>query len=196
MLDGDKYGLDIIKEVEIRSNGTYELKQPTLYSCLKRLENQELISSYWLDSDIGGRRHYYKLTEKGKDSLLQKQEEWTKSKFIIDNLLSNHDYDEYRLVKKEDYEKIIEGKQFDYKPEQSESTYPATDAKNIENDENDDFVLEDNNSDEFHNEDYEESDDDMHNELEDFSSFNELETIDLDEESNNDIDNFEMDTRT
>ena len=57
MLDGDKYGLDIIKEVESRSNGTYELKQPTLYSCLKRLENQQLISSYWLDSDIGGRRH-------------------------------------------------------------------------------------------------------------------------------------------
>ena len=119
MLDGDKYGLDIIKEVEIRSNGTYELKQPTLYSCLKRLENQELISSYWLDSDIGGRRHYYKLTEKGKESLLQKQEEWAKSKFIIDNLLSNHDYDEYRLVKKTDYEKIIEGKQFEYTPENS-----------------------------------------------------------------------------
>lgn len=116
MLDGDKYGLDIIKDVEIKSNGTYELKQPTLYSCLKRLENQELISSYWLDSDIGGRRHYYKLTEKGRDSLLKKQEEWAKSKFIIDNLLSNHDYDEYRLVKKEDYDKIIEGKQFEYTP--------------------------------------------------------------------------------
>ena len=67
MLDGDKYGLDIIKEVEARSNGTYELKQPTLYSCLKRLENQELISSYWLDSDIGGKRHYYKLTDKGRE---------------------------------------------------------------------------------------------------------------------------------
>ena len=125
MLDGDKYGLDIIKEVEIRSNGTYELKQPTLYSCLKRLENQELISSYWLDSDIGGRRHYYKLTEKGKESLLQKQEEWAKSKFIIDNLLSNHNYDEYRLVKKDDYEKIIEGKKFEY----NESAEPSTTAQ-------------------------------------------------------------------
>ncbi|MBQ4542127.1 MAG: helix-turn-helix transcriptional regulator [Clostridia bacterium] len=125
MLNEDKYGLDIIKEVGEKSSGTYELKQPTLYSCLKRLENQELISSYWLDSDIGGRRHYYKLTEKGKDSLLQKQEEWTKSKFIIDNLLSNHDYDEYRLVKKEDYEKIIEGKKFDYKPEESQQPLPA-----------------------------------------------------------------------
>ncbi len=114
MLDGDKYGLDIIKEVEARSNGTYELKQPTLYSCLKRLENQELISSYWLDSDIGGKRHYYKLTDKGREFFEKKQEEWSKSKFIIDNLLSNFNYDEYRLVKKDDYDKIIEGKQFVY----------------------------------------------------------------------------------
>ena len=121
MLDGDKYGLDIIKEVESRSNGTYELKQPTLYSCLKRLENQELISSYWLDSDIGGRRHYYKLTEKGRDFYDKKQEEWAKSKFIIDNLLSNYNYEEYRLVKKDDYDKIIENKQPDY------STSPVTD---------------------------------------------------------------------
>ena len=153
MLDGDKYGLDIIKEVETRSNGTYELKQPTLYSCLKRLENQELISSYWLDSDIGGRRHYYKLTEKGKASLLQKQEEWAKSKFIIDNLLSNHDYDEYRLVKKEDYDKIIEGKQFEYKPEQTAAPQesvesPADDKVEIEESNTEEFVEESDEQDE------------------------------------------------
>lgn len=107
MLNEDKYGLDIIKEVEQRSNGTYELKQPTLYSCLKRLENQELISSYWLNSDIGGRRHYYKLTEKGREFYNKKQEEWAKSKFVIDNLLSNYNYEEYRLVKKDDYDKAL-----------------------------------------------------------------------------------------
>ena len=110
MLGGDMYGLDIIREVENKSNGTYELKQPTLYSCLKRLENQELISSYWLDSEIGGRRHYYKLTDKGRETIKSKQEEWSKSKFIIDNLLGDFNSEEYRLVKKDDYEKIIEGK--------------------------------------------------------------------------------------
>lgn len=121
MLSGDMYGLDIIKEVENKSNGTYELKQPTLYSCLKRLENQELISSYWLDSDIGGKRHYYKLTEKGHEELSKKQEEWSKSKFIIDNLLGNFNAEEYRLVKKDDYNKIIEGKKFEYTEEDSET---------------------------------------------------------------------------
>ena len=129
MLDGDKYGLDIIKEVEARSNGTYELKQPTLYSCLKRLENQELISSYWLDSDIGGKRHYYKLTDKGREFFEKKQEEWSKSKFIIDNLLSNFNYDEYRLVKKDDYDKIIEGKQFVYDNNaETQNQSPASDS--------------------------------------------------------------------
>ena len=127
MLEEDKYGLDIIKEVENKSNGTYELKQPTLYSCLKRLENQELISSYWVDSDIGGRRHYYKLTDKGREFYNKKQEEWSKSKFIIDNLLSNFNDEEYRLVKKEDYDKIIEKKEEnlnsenDFEPENNET---------------------------------------------------------------------------
>lgn len=111
MLEEDKYGLDIIKEVEQRSSGTYELKQPTLYSCLKRLENQELITSYWLDSDIGGRRHYYKLTEKGREFYNKKQEEWAKSKFIIDNLLSNYNYEEYRLVSKDEYDQIQQDKE-------------------------------------------------------------------------------------
>lgn len=138
MLSGDMYGLDIIKEVENKSNGTYELKQPTLYSCLKRLENQELISSYWLDSDIGGKRHYYKLTEKGHDVLSKKQEEWSKSKFIIDNLLGDFNSDEYRLVKKDDYDKIIEGKKFEYNEEDSKVNLP----NNVDAEEKDTVTIE------------------------------------------------------
>ena len=106
--DGDKYGIEICKEVEEKSNGTYELKQPTLYSCLKRLEGQGLISSYWEDSDIGGKRHYYKLTDAGKESYVKNQEEWMRSRQIIDNLISNN-YEEatsYTLMKKEDIETL------------------------------------------------------------------------------------------
>lgn len=164
MLDGDKYGLDIIKEVESRSNGTYELKQPTLYSCLKRLENQQLISSYWLDSDIGGRRHYYKLTDKGHETLQKKQEEWAKSKFIIDNLLSNYNYDEYRLVKKDDYDKIIEGKQFVY--ESPNSPVSETPLESFENNETEYEMPTDEND-----EDYVRVNDES-----DLNEFNELES--------------------
>ena len=83
----DRYGYEICKEVEEKTNGAYELKQPTLYSCLKRLEDQKMISSYWKDSDIGGRRHYYRLTQKGRNTLDRNQEEWMKSRSIIDSLI-------------------------------------------------------------------------------------------------------------
>ena len=89
LFDGDKYGYEICKEVEERSNGTYELKQPTLYSCLKRLEDKGFISSYWEDSDIGGKRHYYKLTDSGKEEYNKNQQEWIKSRSIIDELISD-----------------------------------------------------------------------------------------------------------
>ena len=89
--DGDKYGFEICKEVEEKSGGHYELKQPTLYSCLKRLESQKLISSYWEDSDIGGKRHYYKLTELGKQTYQKNQDDWTRSRQIIDNLIQSED---------------------------------------------------------------------------------------------------------
>lgn len=89
LADGDKYGYEIIKEIETKSNGTYELKQPTLYSCLKRLEGQGFISAYWVNSEIGGRRHYYKLTEQGRKEYTTNMNEWLSSRGIIDNLISN-----------------------------------------------------------------------------------------------------------
>ena len=65
LANGDKYGYEIIKEVEEYSNGKIQLKQPSLYSSLSRFEEKKFVSSYWGDSDIGGRRHYYHLTDEG-----------------------------------------------------------------------------------------------------------------------------------
>ena len=104
---GDKYGLEIIQEIEDKSNGSYELKQPTLYSCLKRLEAQGLISSYWEDSEIGGKRHYYKLTEQGKETYVNNQKEWLRSREIIDNLIYNTTMD-YAPIYDNDAEKPVQ----------------------------------------------------------------------------------------
>ena len=73
---GDKYGYEICKEVEEKTNGAYILKQPSLYSGLKRLEAQGDIKSYWRDSALGGRRHYYTMTESGKERLENSQFNW------------------------------------------------------------------------------------------------------------------------
>ncbi len=65
----DKYGYEIIDDVLKKTNGQMSIKQPSLYSSLKRMEEQSLISSYWRDSEIGGKRHYYHLTDLGKKHL-------------------------------------------------------------------------------------------------------------------------------
>ncbi len=72
LMEGDKYGYEIIQEVSRRSDGKIVLKQPSLYSSLKRFEQKGYISSYWGDSDIGGRRHYYTITEPGRAYILSK----------------------------------------------------------------------------------------------------------------------------
>lgn len=73
---GDKYGYEICQEIETKTNGNYILKQPSLYSGLKRLESQKLVTSYWGDSEIGGRRHYYSLTQEGKQKIEQSNFSW------------------------------------------------------------------------------------------------------------------------
>ena len=62
---GDKYGLEIVESIKSASNDQIEIKQPTLYPLLKKLEKSKFISSYWQDSEIGGKRHYYKITSNG-----------------------------------------------------------------------------------------------------------------------------------
>lgn len=64
--ENDKYGLEITKSIETKSNGNIMIKQPTLYTILKKLEKSKFITSYWQDSDIGGKRHYYKITDNGR----------------------------------------------------------------------------------------------------------------------------------
>lgn len=84
----DKYGYEIIKDVENITNGKLILKQPSLYSCLRRMEEQDLITSYWQDSDIGGKRHYYSLTEKGKEHYEENQQNWSSDEALINSLPS------------------------------------------------------------------------------------------------------------
>ena len=89
LYDGDKYGYDIINEIEKKSGGLYTLKQPTLYSALKRLESLKYVESYYGDFSNGGRRKYFRLTEKGKQTAEHDLSEWEYSRTVIDSLISD-----------------------------------------------------------------------------------------------------------
>ena len=93
LYDGDKYGYEIINEIEEKSKGQYALKQPTLYSALKRLESQDYVTSYWGGVSNGGRRKYFQITDKGRKVVEQNLAEWEYSRTVIDSLISERDYD-------------------------------------------------------------------------------------------------------
>lgn len=84
---GDNYGYEIMKAVVVCSQGDYELKEPSLYTSLKRLEKQGYIQSYWGDESQGGRRKYYHITESGRAALTNAVAQWERAKKILDRLL-------------------------------------------------------------------------------------------------------------
>lgn len=95
LYERDKYGYEIINDIESKSHGQYTLKQPTLYSALKRLENQGYIKAYWKTDEVtlGGRRKYFTLTENGKEITEKNLAEWEYSRTIIDSLISDKSFD-------------------------------------------------------------------------------------------------------
>ncbi len=95
LYERDKYGYEIIEEIESKSHGQYSLKQPTLYSALKRLESQGYINAYWKTDEVsnGGRRKYYTLTDSGREITERNQAEWEYSRTVIDSLISERNFD-------------------------------------------------------------------------------------------------------
>lgn len=87
LIDGDKYGYEITKLIYEHSGQVYELKEATMYSSLKRLENDACITSYWGNETQGGRRKYYHITAKGHDLYAENKQNWTFAKQILDKLL-------------------------------------------------------------------------------------------------------------
>lgn len=87
LLEQDSYGYQINKDIQEKTNNLYELKEATLYSAFRRLEQEGYISSYWGDEGSGARRRYYSITGQGRDAYERQKKEWEQTKMIIDKLL-------------------------------------------------------------------------------------------------------------
>ena len=87
LIENDRYGYEIVKLVNQYSGGEYELKEATMYSSVKRLEAEGDIEWYWGDETQGGRRKYFKITEKGKETYNRNKSNWDYAKRVLENLL-------------------------------------------------------------------------------------------------------------
>ncbi len=88
LMEHDSYGYEINKAVYKASNQMYELKEATLYTAFKRLEDAGHISSYWGDQTTGARRKYYTITNIGREFYKQKIDEWLEAKKLLDTLFN------------------------------------------------------------------------------------------------------------
>ena len=83
----DSYGYEINKTIESLSGGAFVLKEATLYTAFRRLEDSGLIVSYWGDEAVGARRKYYKITQQGWEAYRQARAEWADTVRILHALL-------------------------------------------------------------------------------------------------------------
>ena len=86
LLDSDKHTGQIKEEIESRSDGQFELKQGTFYSCLQRIVKQGYVTEYRV-STPEGRKKFYQLTEKGKVYIDENKDRWCFSRRVIDTLI-------------------------------------------------------------------------------------------------------------
>ncbi|MDU6358804.1 MAG: PadR family transcriptional regulator [Clostridiales bacterium] len=74
--EGNKYGYEMTKELEKRSEELFTLNEGTLYPILHNLEKEGMIEAYWEDTQLVRKRKYYRITRKGKKLLDNKKLEW------------------------------------------------------------------------------------------------------------------------
>ncbi|MGO1043691.1 PadR family transcriptional regulator [Clostridioides difficile] len=87
LLEKDSYGYEINKSILEKTQGLYELKEATLYTAFRRLEQSGAITSYWGDEATGARRKYYSITNEGREKYKKSREEWDNTKLLIDTLI-------------------------------------------------------------------------------------------------------------
>lgn len=87
LMQHDSYGYEINKFVREISEDRFELKEATLYTAFRRLEESGLIESYWGGETTGARRRYYRITGQGRQAYDEQMRLWEETKTIIDKLL-------------------------------------------------------------------------------------------------------------
>jgi len=81
--EGESYGYAIIKRVSELSGGELQWTDGMLYPLLHRLERNGHVVAKWGKSEVGRRRKYYRLTDKGLEQLASQRRQWQ----IVDSAL-------------------------------------------------------------------------------------------------------------
>ncbi len=84
---GDSYGYEIAKKFAEGGEGILEIKDATIYTAFRRMEEEGLLATYWGDGGLGARRRYYSITPKGREYYAEKLQEWLEVDRVLNNLI-------------------------------------------------------------------------------------------------------------
>ncbi|MBE6619957.1 MAG: helix-turn-helix transcriptional regulator [Ruminococcaceae bacterium] len=92
LLERDSYGYEINKAILEQTEHRYELKEATLYTAFRRLEDAGYIASYWGNETVGARRKYYTLTQAGRSAFEEQQTAWKNARDMINKLMKTEEH--------------------------------------------------------------------------------------------------------
>jgi PadR family transcriptional regulator PadR len=85
---GPLHGYGVLLRIQQISGEELVIQQGSLYPALYRLEHQGAIASEWGESENNRKAKYYRLTDLGRERLLQETEKWNRMSGIINGILS------------------------------------------------------------------------------------------------------------
>ena len=84
--DGERYGFELVRE--LASVDGLVTSEGTIYPLLTRLRKDELVTTFWRESDSGPPRRYYRLTDAGRLALADFAKEWSRFRDSVDAILT------------------------------------------------------------------------------------------------------------
>jgi PadR family transcriptional regulator PadR len=84
---GPGHGFTIARTIQHRSEAALLVEEGSLYPALHRLEARGWITSYWGLSDNNRRARYYRLTPKGRRSLVRETSRWERLVLAIGRVM-------------------------------------------------------------------------------------------------------------
>lgn len=90
--EGDRYGYEIMRELELRSDNAFQFKEGTLYPVLHKLENNGYVESYKEKGERGRARKYYKITRNGKKQLAKEKKKWNMFSMSVNKVIGGELY--------------------------------------------------------------------------------------------------------
>ena len=92
--DGERYGFELVRELSAVDG--LVTSEGTIYPLLTRLRKDQLVTTFWRESDSGPPRRYYRLTDAGQAALADFTKEWSRFRDSVDAILSREEGDDHR----------------------------------------------------------------------------------------------------